>query len=119
MARLPCAALRHRRPQAAAALPPTARRQHGLPRLLRRVESALVQPAQVAPAKRTLERRRRLERWQQPSLGRKLRLPLTLVRVVSALRTMFKALLVAAPPLLEICITNETKITEWCQPCGH
>ena len=27
---------------------------------------ALAQAAQVAPAKRTLERRRRLERWQPP-----------------------------------------------------
>ncbi len=54
----------------AAALPPTARHHsnHGLPRLRRRADSALVQAAQVAPAKRTLERRRRLERWQPPSL---------------------------------------------------
>ena len=44
---------------------------------------------------------------------------LTLVRVESALRTMFKALLVAAPPLLEMCSKNGTKITEWCQGGGH
>ena len=62
MPRLTCAASRHRRPRAAAALPPTARRQHGLLRLLRRAESALVQPAQVAPAKRTMQRPMRLER---------------------------------------------------------
>ena len=44
---------------------------------------------------------------------------LTLVVSQSALRTMFKALLVAVPPLLEMCNMNGTKITEWCQGCGH
>ena len=64
-----------RRPRAAAALPPTAHRHLRLPRLRRRADSAVVQAAQVAPAKRTLERRRRLERWQQPSLRTNVRLP--------------------------------------------
>ena len=35
----------------------------------RRANNALAQVAQVAPERRTLERRRRLERWQPPSPG--------------------------------------------------
>ena len=29
------------------------------------------------------------------------------------------ASLAVAPPLLEMCNMNGTKITEWCQGCGH
>ena len=44
---------------------------------------------------------------------------LTLVVSLSALRTMVVTLPVATPPLLEICGANRTKLTEWCQGCGH
>ena len=44
---------------------------------------------------------------------------LTLVHSQSALRTMVVTLPVATPPLLEICGANRTKLTEWCQGCGH
>ena len=39
------------------------------PPLATRANNALAQVAQVAPERRTLERRRRLERWQPPSPG--------------------------------------------------
>ena len=45
--------------------------------------------------------------------------PLTLVLPESNRRTIITALPVVTPPLLEMCITNGTKLTEWCPRRGH
>ena len=68
-------ASRHPSTKAAAALPPTAHLHHRLSRLRRRADSALAQAAQVSPAARTVERRRRLERLAAAIARTNVRLP--------------------------------------------
>ena len=46
-------------------------------------------------------------------------LVLTLVLPESNRRTIVTALPVVTPPLLEMCITNGAKLTEWCPRRGH